>query len=92
VKALNLRRCQKGSLLAFLDLELPSGLILRGCTLHDSDGRKWVGLPGKPYKDAAGKDVWANIIDFRDRSTRNNFQKQATAAALAAYGAAERAA
>jgi hypothetical protein len=34
MKAVAFHRCQKGSPLAFLDLELKSGIVLRGCTLH----------------------------------------------------------
>ena len=87
VKGVNLRRCERGTLLAFFDLALDSGIILRGCTLHSSHGRHWVGLPAKPYKDVSGADTWAAIVDFRNRATRDNFQRQATAAALAALEA-----
>jgi hypothetical protein len=84
VKALRFRHCAKGSLLGFLDLELASGLVLRGCTLHLSHGKHWVGLPAKPYTAADGGATWAAIVDFKDKSVRDRFQKAATAAALAA--------
>jgi hypothetical protein len=84
MKALNFRRFAKNTLVGFFDLQLASGLIIRDCTLHLSHGRHWVGLPGKPYKDAAGKETWANIVDFDQRATRDAFQRQAAAAALAA--------
>ena len=58
-------------------------LILRGCALHLSHGKHWVGLPAKPYTDPNGAATWAAIVDFRDRRTRESFQRQATAAALA---------
>jgi hypothetical protein len=89
VKALRFRHCVKGTLLGFLDLELASGLVLRGCTLHLSHGKHWVGLPAKPFKGADGTDTWANIVDFADKATKDRFQKQATAAALAAYDRSE---
>jgi len=91
--ATNLRRHEKNTLRAFFDLELPSGLLLRGCTLHFSHDRHWVGLPGRPYKDAAtGKDTWAAIVDFRDKPTRDKFQQLATDAAVAAWRKQEAAA
>jgi len=37
-----------GSLRGFFTLELPSGLIINDLTLHEKDGKRWVGLPGKP--------------------------------------------
>ena len=83
MKAVNFRSRQKNTLVGFFDLVLDSGLILRGCALHLSHGKHWVGLPAKPYTDPNGAATWAAIVDFRDRRTRESFQRQATAAALA---------
>ena len=83
-KATNLRRFEKNTLKAFLDLELPSGMILRGCSLHFRE-RWWVGLPARPYKDQNGADAWAKVVDFVDTDARDRFQRTALAAALAAY-------
>jgi hypothetical protein len=43
ITVLNLRRYERNTLRAFADLQLASGLILRGCTLHESHGKQWVG-------------------------------------------------
>jgi hypothetical protein len=83
-KATNLRKFEKNTLRAFFDLELPSGLIIRGCALHFRE-RWWVCFPGRPYKGQDGNETWANIIDSRDKETRDRFQKIALAAALEAY-------
>jgi hypothetical protein len=72
---------EKNTLRGFFDIELASGLILRGCMLHEKNGRRWVGLPAKPY----GAQSWAAIVDFRDKRTAARFQELATAAAVAAY-------
>jgi hypothetical protein len=92
MKAISFRRHAKNTLIRFFDLELTSGLVLRGCTRHLSYGRHWVGLPARSYKDANSDNTWAAIIDFRDKSVRDNFQRQAAVAALAAARAAEAAA
>jgi hypothetical protein len=92
MRAFNFRRYTRDSLIGFFDLELASGMILRGCTLHDTAGRKWVGLPARPYTNTAGDQTWAPIIEFRDKPTRDSFQRQATAAALAVCGNAKAAA
>jgi hypothetical protein len=81
----NLKKYEKNTLRAFFDLQLPSGLILRGCTLHFSHEIWWVGLPAKPYTDAAGKEGWAAIVDFRDKTTKDKFQQIAVSAALESY-------
>ena len=44
---LTARRIEKNSLRGFFDLRLPSGLVLRGCSLHLSHGRWWIGMPAR---------------------------------------------
>jgi hypothetical protein len=83
--ALNARRHEKNTLKGFFDLVLPSGMIVKGCTLHVTGLRAWVGLPGRPYTDASGAETWANIIDFRDRTTKERFQKIALDAAAEVF-------
>ncbi len=83
-RALHPRRHEKNTLRGFFDLALPSGMIVKGCTLHVKGARAWVGLPGKPYL-AAGGETWANVIDFRDRASKDRFQKLALEAAAQAF-------
>ena len=83
-KILNFKPFEKNTLRGFFDIELASGLILRGCTLHEN-GRRWVGLPAKPYTANDGGQAWAAIVDFRDKQTAARFQEMATAAAVAAF-------
>jgi putative DNA primase/helicase len=61
------------------------GLILRGCTLHEKNGRRWVGIPAKPFVASDGGQGWVAIVDFRDKQTAVRFQEMATAAAVAAF-------
>jgi hypothetical protein len=89
--ALNARRHEKNTLKGFFDLVLPSGMIVKGCTLHVAGHRAWIGLPGRPYTDASGAETWANIIDFRDRMAKERFHKIALDAAAEVFpDAAER--
>jgi len=53
--------------------------------LHLKNEKWWVGLPAKTYTDAAGKETWAAIVDFRDKDTRERFQKIVITAALDSY-------
>jgi hypothetical protein len=65
----------KNTLKAVFDVVLPSGMQIHGCMLHESNGVRWIGLPGKPYRDAGGNETYARIIDFVDRATYDRFQR-----------------
>jgi hypothetical protein len=84
-RILGFKPFERNTLRRFFEIELASGLILRGCTLHEKNGRRWVGLPAKPYATDTGAQSWAAIVDFRDKRTAARFQELATAAAVAAY-------
>jgi hypothetical protein len=69
----------KNPLVGFFSLELPSGMVLHGCTLHEKNGSRSVGLPAKSYvKDGATR--WSPLVEFKSRETREDFQARALAA------------
>ena len=68
------------SLRGFVTLQLPSGLIIHGCTLHQRGDARWIGLPGRQYEKDEGTKSWVRVIDFADRSTYEKFQRAALAA------------
>lgn len=69
---------RKNTLLGFFTLALDSGLVIKECSLHEKDGKRWFSFPGKPQldkhgnamRDINGKILYANIIALDDR-TRN---------------------
>jgi hypothetical protein len=77
----------KGPRQGFLDLELqPSGLLLHGCVLMESNGQRWISLPARPqtHKDGSpvldprsGKQAWTPIVEIKDRAARERFQAAA---------------
>lgn len=68
----------KGSLLGYADLFSPKmGLEITGCTLHQKDGRKWVNLPQKEYKDKDGTTKYSYVIKFRNAEHGKAFAKLA---------------
>ncbi len=89
MKITNFRRVAKNTLRAIFDLHLPSGLIIRGAMLHENSGRRWIGLPARPYEGADGAQCWAAFIDFTDRDVRNRFMTAALAVAEEAFDANE---
>jgi hypothetical protein len=57
IRCIKLRRCEKNTLRAFVDLEFElSGvkLVLRDCTLHEKDGQEWVAFSVRPYEGNDG--------------------------------------
>jgi len=71
-------------MLGFLDVQLPSGMIVNGCKLMvGANGRHWVALPAQPQinrdgsakLDASGKPLWAQILDFADRAGADRFRE-----------------
>jgi hypothetical protein len=81
----NLKRLEKNTLRAFFDVELPSGLILCGCTLHEKEAKRWIGLPAKPYTKDDGSQSWAKIVDFTTRDKAQQFQESVLPAVIAAF-------
>jgi hypothetical protein len=78
----NFRHIEKNTLKAIFDLELPSGLVVCGCMLHQSHGRYWIAWPAKPYSTPDGRQSWAKIIHFRDRNAASRLQNAVLPLAL----------
>jgi hypothetical protein len=67
------RPFEKNTLRGFLSLELPSGMILHGCTLNQKGESRWIGLPAKEYLKGSER-AWSPLIEFTDRDVRESFQ------------------
>jgi hypothetical protein len=76
---------EKGALRGFCDLALDSGMTLHDCTLMESSGKRWVGLPGKPQldreknavKDQTGKVKYVSVVSIPDPTRRELFSNTA---------------
>lgn len=72
----------------FITLQLPSGIVLHGCSLHEAGDRRWVGLPSKPQLDQdgrhrvdeRGKRLYSPCVEIPDRATRDRFETAALVA------------
>lgn len=88
MRASDWRPHASGTLEGFFVLTLPSGLVIHDCTLHARDGRRWIGLPGKPQledgrhrKDpVTGKGLYTPVLEIPAPEARGKFQQQALAA------------
>jgi hypothetical protein len=78
-----------GTVLGFLSIELPSGLIINDAKLMIGQaGKHWIALPaikqtgkdGEPRLDANGKQLWSLIVEFATRDARVRFNELILAA------------
>jgi hypothetical protein len=67
----------KKSLLGFLSLNLPSGLIFFHCRLHQKGGARWIGLPTQQYKKSDGSICYIRLIEFSSEEKARLFQEAA---------------
>jgi hypothetical protein len=72
----NAKLIRKNSLIGALDFELPSGMIIRGAMLLESNGRRWVNLPSESYQKSDGTRAWKPFIEFVSKEVRERFQAQ----------------
>ena len=79
----NFKPYVKNTLFGFVDVRLPSGLIICGVTLHRKDGSRWCGLPAREYLKDDGSKAWMPVVRFASRDVANKFRDQV----LAAYDA-----
>jgi hypothetical protein len=73
------RPYQKNTLVGFLSIELTTGLILHGCTLHEKNDSRWIGMPAKQFQKD-GRTTWAPQVDFVSKEAREKSQAAALAA------------
>ena len=67
---------RKNSLIGSFDLEMPSGLIVRGVMLFEKDGRRWVNFPSKEWTKSDGSKGYFPLLEFTSREIADNFQRQ----------------
>ncbi|MBL7224691.1 MAG: hypothetical protein ISS59_01040 [Desulfobacteraceae bacterium] len=76
----NFKEFEKSTLRAFVAFELTEiGLEIRDCTLHEKNGKRWIGLPAKPYIKNE-KTLYSYIVAFSDKKDWEHFQRGALAA------------
>jgi hypothetical protein len=87
------RAIPSGALRGFVDVHLPSGMTLHGCTVFRKDDRVWIGPPAKPLlnrdgtarRDANGKTVYEATVSFADRKTQDRWSDLVVGAFRDAY-------
>lgn len=82
ITVLGWKAVKKNTLLGFMTVRLPSGLIITDITVHVLNGKTWVSLPGKPMLDrdgqamrdpVTGKPKFTKILEWADKATADRF-------------------
>ena len=73
---------EPNTLKGFADLWLRTACLnIRGCAVHEKNGKRWVQLPARPQldpnrnlvRDASGKIQYAKVIEFDSREAAARF-------------------
>ena len=86
------RMIEKNTLRGFFSLQLPSGLGIKECCLHQKESGRWVSLPSRPWQKSDGSTGYTTIIDFKDSQTKTRFlaaAREAVDRLLAEQGGSE---
>jgi hypothetical protein len=83
----------RGALRGFAAVRLGRSLIIRDLAILYSNGRTWVGLPGKPIigadstaaRDASGKQRYVPTLEWSDRAAADRSGSAVIAAIRAEY-------
>jgi hypothetical protein len=73
----NWKAHEKNTLRGFLSINLPSGLVIHNCTLHQKNGSRWLGLPARQYVKDDGSTSYTPLIEFATKDARQRFQAAA---------------
>jgi DNA-binding cell septation regulator SpoVG len=70
----------KNTLFAFCDFTLLDiGLSIKGATVHQKEGKRWIAMPARSYSDAEGTH-WTPIIEFDTKEARSRINEAVLAA------------
>ena len=94
VRVENFKPLRSNTLFGFADIVVPEmHMRIREATIHESHGKRWIGLPAKPQvtrdgqvrRDDRGKTAYAPVLEFIDKPTRDAFSARAIEALVAAF-------
>ena len=76
--ATNWKPFAKKTLKGYFNITLPNeGLIIHGCSVHEKDDSRWVGVPSRQYTTPTGETTWKPMVDFPSKEARYDFQAAA---------------
>jgi hypothetical protein len=85
---------RSNTLFGFCSVLLPElHLTIHDLTIHESNDKRWIGLPGKAWVDRDGnvkrgengKILYAPVLEFTDKETRDAFAARVLASLLTRF-------
>jgi len=72
IEITDLKQFSEGACKARFTVKLPKiGMEIRECALFEHNGKKWIGLPSRPYEDQ-GKKKYYNLVKMEE-ATKKRF-------------------
>jgi hypothetical protein len=75
MKLSNAKVIRKNSLIGSFDLEMASGLTVRGAMLHEKNEKRWVAFPSKEWVAKDGSKKYFPLLELASPDIRERFQK-----------------
>ena len=73
MEILNFKQINKGCLIARFDVKIPEwGLTLRGCSIFEKEGKRWIGVPSTRLESKDGSSKNYDHVVF-DKAVRSRF-------------------
>lgn len=70
----------KNTLRGFFTVTLPSKMVLHGCSLHEKNDSRWIGLPAQKFAKEDGTASYTPMVDFATKEARDRFNAAAVRA------------
>jgi len=76
IEVKRLRKIKRGSFYGYIDIELPSGFMIKDMSVFYKNGEAWFNFPSKGYVDEKTHErKYAPLIAIPDKSRFEKFQK-----------------
>ena len=77
VECLEFKSYVKGCMLGFFNIYVPKmGIEIFGCSLWQKNGKRWVNLPSREYKDSEGQTKYMPMLRLREKGHYEAFMKE----------------
>jgi hypothetical protein len=71
---------RKNTLVGFFSAIFPSGFVMHDLALHEKNGARWIGFPGRQWFNAQGEKQYAQFVEFSSRGAGDRFRDAVLAA------------
>ncbi len=77
IECLKFKPLDKGALIGYADFHLPTmGIEIFGCAVFMSNGKRWISMPSREFKDHEGNKKFIPLFRFREKEQQQSFNKQ----------------